>query len=67
MAGRALRDSKDSAVQELERERQRTQEHRQAYDQLLATHRDVETKLSTQVWGGEVRLMVCRLWRLGLS
>ena len=48
---RALRDAKESACAELDRERNRTQESKQAYEQLMNAHRDMESKLSNQVEG----------------
>ena len=48
-SGRILMEAKETAVRQLDHERQRTAEGKQAYDQLMSTHRDVESKLSNQV------------------
>ena len=47
--GRILVEEKETAMRQLDHERQRTAEGKQAYDQPMSTHTDVESKLSNQV------------------
>merc|ERR1712166_412500 len=66
---RILMEAKETAVRQLDHERQRTAEGKQAYDQLMSTHRDVESKLSNQCVEarGQLKIKTYELDRVSLQ